>query len=753
MCLQETHSQPEDLSSWNLEWRGPIFVSHGANDARGVCILFKEGTNAKVTQEVKDTEGRFIALDIEMEGHKICLCTVYAPNRDTPEFFAKKFAKTIELSENKIYIGDFNLVLDVRTDRKGVGGNNSKSSTIFQEAMEQLNLSDVWRGRNEKVKRFSYHRKNPHAASRIDFALISYGFLNQVQASFYVPAVMTDHDAFFMSFSFSNHERGRGYWKHNDSRLKNLEYVNVMNDMLCQKIYEEKHLEAKKRWESIKVHIVVTSQDWSRTYASDKKLIISQLYEKISQLQTEIDGEFSEQKEDLLYKSKQDLEDLEKENALGIIFHSKAKWHVEGEHNSKYYLSLEKSKANAKTCTVLIDDNNKKITDQKEVLKKQGQFYRTLYTADPQVRFHASNDTGIRLSPEQQVALEEDVSEKELSEALFQMKNGKCPGLDGITVAFMKFFWRHLKELCFAVIKEGLKEKRLHSTARKGIINLIPKSGRDPRKLKNLRPITLLCVDYKTMEKVLANRIKTVIGDIINRDQRGFMASHRISSNIRKLADLMQITDNRDEEAVILLVDYLKCFDMIEFPMIFRSLEYFGFGDNFISMVKTTYNDFAACIQNNSNFSEYFKVTRSVHQGGPNSSFLFLICAELLAIKIRQDPDIERITVQDVVNLLSRYTDDMDVCMKAKKSCIQALFKALDEFKMISGFTVNYEKTTIYRIGSLKKSNAKFYSERKLEWTNGPVNYLGIWLDYNPNTVYQKNFEPLLETAHAVLTN
>ena len=82
-------------------------------------------------------------------------------------------------------------------------------------------------------------------------------------------------------------------------------------------------------------------------------------------------------------------------------------------------------------------------------------------------------------------------------------------------------FWCLLKVPCYEAIAAGLRIGKLHNSAKRGVINLIPKQGKDSRKLKNIRPITLLCIDYKMVEKALANQIKLVIDEIINRDQRG----------------------------------------------------------------------------------------------------------------------------------------------------------------------------------------------------------------------------------------
>ena len=102
------------------------------------------------------------------------------------------------------------------------------------------------------------------------------------------------------------------------------------------------------------------------------------------------------------------------------------------------------------------------------------------------------------------------------------MPNGKCPGTDGITVAIMKCFWKHLKTPCYEAIMAGINEGLLHDSARREIINLIPKPKHDGRRITNLHPITLLNLDYKLVEKILANLMKTVMDQIISKDQKGF---------------------------------------------------------------------------------------------------------------------------------------------------------------------------------------------------------------------------------------
>ena len=347
-----------------------------------------------------------------------------------------------------------------------------------------------------------------------------------------------------------------------------------------------------------------------------------------------------------------------------------------------------------------------------------------MYTSNPNTKFVTPDVRVNKILPEDQIRLEQPITTEDFSDVLKGMSQGQCLGIDGLTVAFMKTFWIYLKVPCYEVMMQWLEERLLYLTARRGIIDLIPKQKKDSRRVTNLRLITLLCVSYKILETVLVNRIKSVIDQIISKDQKGFREGQSISVNICQIFDLVTIVKQEEREAVILSIDFKKCFDMIEFDAIFGALDCFGFGEKFVSTIQTTYTQFQACVQSNGYFSEYFPVPRSVHQCRPNSSFLFLICAELLANILRQEKDIQGFPVDEMMHLLSQFADDMDISLNADEDSLKKVFCILEKFKAISGFQVNYDKTTVYHIGSLRNSNARFYVEKKLYWTNDPINFV-----------------------------
>ena len=162
------------------------------------------------------------------------------------------------------------------------------------------------------------------------------------------------------------------------------------------------------------------------------------------------------------------------------------------------------------------------------------------------------------------------------------------------------------------------------------------------------------------------------------------------------------------------------------------------------------YTNFTVKVQNNGKFTQPIEVRRSVHQGGCASVQLFLLCAEVVALELRQCEKIKGIPVEDIVFLLNQYADDMNVASIFEEESIQAIFDTLERFRINSGFTVSYEKTAVYRMGTLVGSNATVYTASEVAWTDGPINVLGIDI-YHDKKQVNDNYNSLIEKAKATL--
>ena len=170
---------------------------------------------------------------------------------------------------------------------------------------------------------------------------------------------------------------------------------------------------------------------------------------------------------------------------------------------------------------------------------------------------------------------------------------------------------------------------------KRGIITLIPKDENNLSTLSNWRPITLLCVDYKILAKVIAKRIGSVLPKLIHSDQTGFIKGRFIGENVRLLNDLLEYTDVQNIPGILLFIDFEKAFDTIEWPFIQNVLKCFNFGPVIGKWIATLYSNVESAVINGGYTTNYFKVSRGVRQGCPLSPLLFVLGVEILAQKIR----------------------------------------------------------------------------------------------------------------------
>uniref|UniRef100_A0A3P9IPY3 Reverse transcriptase domain-containing protein n=1 Tax=Oryzias latipes TaxID=8090 RepID=A0A3P9IPY3_ORYLA len=305
--------------------------------------------------------------------------------------------------------------------------------------------------------------------------------------------------------------------------------------------------------------------------------------------------------------------------------------------------------------------------------------------------------------------------------ALKNMSNGKSPGIDGLTTEFLKFFWQDIKDLMINAFNDCIREGCLTPSMKTGLITLLPKPNKDSSKLDNWRPITLLCNDYKLLALVYANRIKMVLDKVVNSFQSAFIKGRNIHNNVRLILDMLDYQSMIETESLILFIDYFKAFDSVEHNFLFQTLEHFGFGKKFCSIIKMFYTEIYSYITVNSELTPRINVTCGIRQGCPISPKIFILCTQLLAYLILNNPNFQGIKVFDFEFRLSQFADDTVFFLKDKNMVMEAL-QIISIFSKASGLQLNLQKCELLPLFSCLEKEM-FSIPVKHE-----VKYLGIKL-------------------------
>ena len=393
-------------------------------------------------------------------------------------------------------------------------------------------------------------------------------------------------------------------------------------------------------------------------------------------------------------------------------------------------------------------------------MKEEARFYQNLYSPpaseDDQLDNAFLPSSLPKLDNASNAKCEGYLSSQECWNAVESMPNNKSPGTDGLPCEFYKSFWAYIQGPLINSISYSFEKGELSVSQKRGIITLLPKKGKSLVFLKNWRPILLLNVDYKIITKALANRMKKVLVDIIHPDQTGFLKGRYIGENVRLLLDVMNYADNNNVPGFAFSIDFEKAFDKLKWSCINKALEHFGFGPDFQNWVKIIYNGAQSCVTNNGYASEFFNISRVVRQGCCLSPYIFLICSELLSHAIRTS---EKINVTSCISgksknyevKISQYADDTIVYIDGSCESLTETSETLDDFALFSGLQVNYDKSTIFRIGSLKSSNVVYCADRQLKWSNSSINYLDMLIAHDVDVMVNSNFNAKLEEIKSTL--
>ena len=542
-----------------------------------------------------------------------------------------------------------------------------------------------------------------------------------------LPFFRSDHSYVYIKLALpSKVHRGCGLWKFNVTHLADPNFVQMVSDFWNSwKLEKGSFLSLSAWWDAGKSRLCAKIRSFSRARAVANRRHLRSLENTLLHLNCRLSS--GEDVSKLISEAKASLADAHLQEARGARIRAQVQWAEEGEASTTYFFRLERKRGQRRLFHSICTMAGCVVSSFAAISKAWMQFYVHLFssqTLDQVEQDFFLSSLSQQLSPEQLLLCEGPLTLGECKRALDAMASGKSPGIDGFPAEFYKRFWAILGEDLVEVMNYCFQSGRLSATQRTGVITLLHKKG-DCLNMKNWRPITLLCVDYKIAAKALANRLLTVLPNVIHTDQTCGVPGRNPSENCRLLQDVVFDANQHNIGGAVLSLDQEKALDRVEWAYVQQVLRRMKFGESFCQWVSLLYRDIFSSILINGELSQQFKVTRGVRQGCPLSPLLYVIMAETIACAVRQNNLIDGYPLPRTRRAkICQYADDTTIVVRSDTS-LREVFSLFQRYESASGARLNVEKSHGLLIGSWRNRTDLPIT---LDWSSSHITVLGSCL-------------------------
>ncbi|KAH9649980.1 reverse transcriptase domain-containing protein [Citrus sinensis] len=381
---------------------------------------------------------------------------------------------------------------------------------------------------------------------------------------------------------------------------------------------------------------------------------------------------------------------------------SKSLWLKEGDLNSRYFHAQASTRKQQNKISKLRDDKGQWCTHPDKVNDLIREYFTHLFSSGCSVYDEVLDCVNVQINAEKNQTLMEPFTAADVCDAIFSMHPDKSPGSDGMNPTFYKKIWHIVGNDISTACLDCISDRAFPTTLNDTSIVLILKKAQ-PERLDDVRPIALYNVLYKIIAKMLANRMKVVMGSAVSEVQSAFVPSRAITDNILISAEILHYLKRKrqgKEWVAALKIDMSKAYDRIEWGFLKAIMLRMGFAADWVDLIML-------CVTtvNYKVIREGIEVgpivpSRGLRQGDPLSPYLFIICAEglnLLIYHYEQAGLLHSVIVvrgaPSITHLF--FADDCFIFFKAadKEACLVKNILAM--YGSTSGQIANYNKSSI----------------------------------------------------------
>ena len=186
-----------------------------------------------------------------------------------------------------------------------------------------------------------------------------------------------------------------------------------------------------------------------------------------------------------------------------------------------------------------------------------------------------------------------------------------------------------------AVFEEFFQHCKFEKSRSATFIALIPKKN-DASNIRDFWPISLVWSVYKILAKVLANRLRVVLDQLISETQNSFVGGRQILDSVLIANECVDSRVKSRVPGVICKLDIEKAYDHVNWAALLYFLNRMGFGVKWCKWIRTCISTVQFSVLINGSPADFFGSSRGLRQGDPLSPMLFLILMEVFSRMLRR---------------------------------------------------------------------------------------------------------------------
>lgn len=685
-------------------------------------ILKKEATRALIGY---DTVGpRILKARFRTSCGKATVIQVYAPTADSTDEEIDEFYTTLQetmqctsTQDLTVLMGDLNAKVgdDWRTwkgalGKFGYGKENERGERLLNFCLNHnltvMNTAFYQRKANRK---WTWESPDGKTKNMIDFIMINKRWKSSVSMcrTFSKPDIATDHKLVMagVRIKLKNIDKEIPVKRFDVEKLKEGAVQQQFNIILKEK-WRRKNIEGtstvEETWEGIRDAYTEVAEEVLGVRKRKKRVPwISQEVLDLSdqRSQMRITKHLSEENRkgynkltrDIKKKAKQCKDQWLEDRCIEVERYEKS------QNTQKLFQAVNEICGTFSPRLATIKDKNGKILDDKKDIKSRWkQHYEELYNESNPVDSTVLNE----LPTSNKHECMEDILRGEVETAIDHLKKRKAPGADNITAEMIQAGKECSVDMLHNLCNKIYQEKKCPSDWGKAIIIPIHKKN-DKSECGNYRGISLLSVPGKVYTRILQQRLKRYVDEVVAEEQAGFRAGRGTMDQIFTIRQIAEKYFEKNRTLYNNFIDFKQAFDSVWQQGLWQVLRNFGIPEELVVLLEDMYSKTLSAVRVDGELTDWFKITVGVRQGCGLSPDLFNLILEAVMSHAMKSTEAGVTVNGQLLNNL-RFADDIDLIADSPDQ-VQELTNKVNASSKRFGLKINAEKTKTMTIGKQHK--------------------------------------------------